>query len=168
MANFFYFDRNNQKQGPVSRDQLIELATQGDIEHASVVETNTGDRESAEYFIPSTCFKRAKAPLAIAEPSSGFFDIGFTRFISNTWISIIWCIVIIVHFLGAIGAMSYAFNTDGTTGVISLLAVPLITLVSLLSCRMALELEVIFFRIETNTRETKEYLREIKEQLGKK
>jgi len=31
-----------------------------------------------------------------------------------------------------------------------------------------LELEVIFFRIETNTRETKEYLREIKEQLGKK
>jgi len=102
------------------------------------------------------------------QASPGFFDIGFTRFISNTWISIIWCIVIVVHFLGALGTVFYAFNMDGTTGVISLLVVPLLTAISLLFFRMCLELEVIFFRIESNTRETKEYLREIKEQLERK
>jgi hypothetical protein len=29
MANFFYFDQNNQKQGPVTEQQLKELAAQG-------------------------------------------------------------------------------------------------------------------------------------------
>ena len=91
-------------------------------------------------------------------------DIGFTRFITNTWISFIWFLVIVVHFLGALGAMFYAFSIDGGAGLLSLLVVPL-TLLSLLFSRMALELDVVMFRIETNTRETKEYLRAIEMRL---
>ena len=93
------------------------------------------------------------------------FDIGFTRFISNAWISIIWVILIIAHFFGAIGAMIYSGNVDSPVlFLIALFAVP----ISLLFSRMALELAAIFFRIETNTRESKECLREIKELLARK
>jgi len=93
------------------------------------------------------------------------FDIGFTRFISNTWISIIWVIVIVVHCLGAIGATVYSFNVESPVPfLIALFAVP----ISLLFCRMVLELGVVFFRIESNTRESKEHLREIKELLAQK
>ena len=108
-------------------------------------------------------------------------DFGFTRFITNTWISIIWGIVIIAHLLGMMVAIYVLFNglnvvDDGgrNMGIVAIerllwiAAVPLITVLSLLFFRMVLKLEVIFFRIETNTRETKDLLREIKEQLEKK
>ena len=96
-------------------------------------------------------------------------DIGFTRFISNTWISFIWVVVIIAHFLGTIGAIFYAFHAEEfkDIAVLSLFVVPLIALVSILFCRMFLELDVVLFRIESNTRETRDLLREIKEQLAK-
>ena len=109
--------------------------------------------------------KQGGVPL---EKSPGFFDIHFTRFISNTWVTIIWVAFIIAHFLGALIAVFSAFNIDEVTGVISLVLVPLITAISLLFTRMALEFDKVVFRIETNTRETKDLLREIKEELGKK
>ena len=90
------------------------------------------------------------------------FDIRFTRFITDIWISIIWVAIIINHFIGAIIAMYYIDD------MLCILAVPLITFMSLIFCRMVLELVAIFFRIETNTRESKEHLREIKELLSQK
>jgi len=47
MTNFFYFDRSNQKQGPVSAEQLKELATRGVIEPNTPMETDTGHKGRA-------------------------------------------------------------------------------------------------------------------------
>jgi len=163
MANYFYFDANGDTQGPVSEEQLQELVAQGTITAQTPMSTDTGRRGTASQ-LAGLVFPQHYPSAS----ESGILDIGFTRFISNTWISIIWVILIIAHFLVAVGAIFMAFNTDQTLGTISLLAVPLTALILLLSSRMALELAVIFFRIETNTRETKEYLCEIKELLGKK
>ena len=166
MANYFYNDSDGNRRGPFSKEQIRELAANETIMATTILVTDAGHSANASSWFPGLKFKDTKQQMS-ADTSPVFFDIGFTWFISNTWISIIWCIVIAVHFLGALGTVFYAFNMDGTTGAISLLVVPLVTAISLLFCRMGLELEVIFFRIESNTRETKEYLREIKEQLGR-
>ena len=42
MANYFYFDQNNQKQGPVSWEELQALAAQGVIEPNMKIETSNG------------------------------------------------------------------------------------------------------------------------------
>ena len=44
MANFFYFDQINRKQGPVSAQQLKELAAQGVIGPHTPMETGTGHK----------------------------------------------------------------------------------------------------------------------------
>jgi len=74
------------------------------------------------------------------------FDIGFTRFITNVWISIIWIIVIIGHC--SVVPFVYFSLSD------NLLVALLLTLLSLLGSRMLLELIIVIFRIETNTRES--------------
>jgi len=185
--NYFYIDANGQKQGPVSEQRLKELATQGSIEPNTPLETTTGYKdvagrigikfdfrkvsqddqtpEQAKYSSPRRSKHAHVGESANTSESPGIFDIGFTRFISNTWISIIWVMLITAHFLAAIGATICSFYVgDPVPFLIALFAVP----ISLLFSRMALELEVIFFRIETNTRESKEHLREIKELLAQK
>jgi len=47
MANFFYYDQVNQKQGPVTEQQLKELAAQGVISLNSPMETDTGHKGTA-------------------------------------------------------------------------------------------------------------------------
>lgn len=47
MTNFFYFDQNGQKQGPVNDQQLKALATQGVINPQTPLETDTGHRGQA-------------------------------------------------------------------------------------------------------------------------
>jgi hypothetical protein len=44
MANFFYYDQTNQKQGPVSEQQLKELAKQGVIGPHTPMVTDTGHK----------------------------------------------------------------------------------------------------------------------------
>ena len=107
------------------------------------------------------------------------FDIGFTRFITTTWISFIWTVLVILAILACIvavfGGPFVIYNSmevwTGTTamlmGPIVMLLGLLVTALFLLFTRMGLELAIVFFRVETNTRETKECLREIKEQLVK-
>ena len=167
MANYFYFNRNNQKQGPISKEELKKLVAQGIIGPKTHLETDTEQKMVAEE-IPglnfhTTTFTSREHDESLGE-GTGIFDIGFTRFFSNTWISIIWGIVIGVHFLGVCVALYYLDKDNWGVPLITLLATP----ISLLSWRMALELDVIFFRIETNTRKSKEYLREIKELLARK
>jgi len=53
-------------------------------------------------------------------------------------------------------------------GIFAFFAAPLVGLLTLLLFRMSLEMTIVLFRIESNTRETKDLLREIKEQLGQK
>ena len=62
MANYFYFDQNNQKQGPVSTQQLQELAAQGVIGPHTPMETDTGHRGVAGQ-IPGLRFNTVEPPL---------------------------------------------------------------------------------------------------------
>ena len=196
MTNWFYFNASGEKVGPITSGQLYGLVQQGTVTPEMWVENSEGHTVAARNvkglkfpeIVRSKSTPPAPSPFIASSshapphfdnqqpsypgdqsPASeqwpGFFDIGFTRFISNTWISIIWFIVIGVHFLAAIGAMICSAAVESPVPfLIALFAVP----ISLLFSRMALELEVIFFRIETNTRESKEHLREIKELLARK
>jgi len=47
MANFFYFDQANRKQGPYNEQQLQALATQGIIVPTTPMETGTGHKGMA-------------------------------------------------------------------------------------------------------------------------
>ena len=44
MTNFFYFDQTNQKRGPVTEQQLKELAMQGAIGPQTPMETDSGHK----------------------------------------------------------------------------------------------------------------------------
>ena len=106
------------------------------------------------------------------EPStketSGFFDIRFTRFITNTLISIVWAITVTITILVSlfcIGIALYSVSQGEATQEILAAAfvVPIAGVLFLLVVRMWLEFIIIVFRIETNTRN----LKEIKEILEK-
>ena len=67
MANFFYFDQHNQKLGPVTEEQLKELAAQGAITAQTPMETDTGHKGVAGQ-IPGMTFGTA-APNPSAQPA---------------------------------------------------------------------------------------------------
>ncbi|MDR0522793.1 MAG: DUF4339 domain-containing protein [Planctomycetaceae bacterium] len=48
MANWFYYDNNGQKQGPVTGSQLKQLAAQGLVLPETVIETETGRQVTAK------------------------------------------------------------------------------------------------------------------------
>jgi hypothetical protein len=54
MPNFFYYDANGQKFGPVNDQQLKALATQGIIVPQTPLETDSGHRGTAGQ-IPGLC-----------------------------------------------------------------------------------------------------------------
>jgi len=101
------------------------------------------------------------------EKSPGIFDIRFTRFITNVWISVIWVIIIVAHFftylcvifgmLISVGMAAQQGGEDTFAGammvsLVMFLPVTVGLILSLLFWRMALELIIVIFRIETNTR----------------
>jgi len=108
-----------------------------------------------------------------ADPSADFgvffdvlFDIRFTRFITTTWISIIWVFVIVLHFLalggGVIGLALWSNAAQSSHYVTEppfwlWFVLPIAVAFSLLGFRMSLELMIVIFRIEANTRVAKEY-----------
>ena len=98
-------------------------------------------------------------------------DIYFTRFFTNTWISVLWITTIITHCLVtliSIGVIFYVFNEmnpgemPDTLGLLlSFMLSAVVLLVALMSLfvqRMALELIIVLFRIESNTRYSQEQL----------
>ena len=115
------------------------------------------------------------------------FDIHFTKFITISWITIIWVLLIVGHFFvlgGGMVALSYSAvqanreyaEAKESRGGYSpwgrseptyqgppawlFLVFPLGVAASLLVCRIMLECTIVFFRNEANTRVTKEhYLR---------
>jgi hypothetical protein len=89
------------------------------------------------------------------QKSSGIFDFGFTRFITTTWISIIWKIVVFViiaaycmMLLAGLGTMTRSFPQGLSMIIMATIAAPLY----LLFARIGLELVIIVFRIETHLR----------------
>ena len=83
------------------------------------------------------------------------FDFGFTKFITNTWISFIWALIVVVHILIYIGGLPFVMIVtanstalDVVSFFVFLIGIPL----SLLFSRMSLEAVVVLFRIETHLR----------------
>jgi len=147
MRTYFYTDSNGERQGPVYREQLKELAINGIIIPTTLVETKDGFTMCTQTYRDldsSFATKRTDT-----QTSSGFFDIGFTRFITNTWISFIWVVFIILSILGCGGAM--VFGASNNAPVLFIIA-PIAAILFLLFMRMSFELTIVLFRIETHLR----------------
>ena len=72
MSNFFYFDQHNQKLGPVTEEQLKELAAQGAITPQTPMETDTGHKGVAGQIPGMTFGTAAPNPFAQQPPPSPF------------------------------------------------------------------------------------------------
>ena len=161
VAKYYYFDRAFKKHGPVSQEQLQELAVHGTIGQDTPVESDTGDVKLAEQFLPTTRFKRTQAmgwtyPL----PGSRSSDIGFSQFLTPTLITIIWWLSVITTIIGCLYAIGMMFSSDmpAVEKGISVLITIAIAVLSLLCTRIILELIAIFFRMERHQRTIKEIL----------
>jgi hypothetical protein len=161
MADYFYFDTNRQIRGPYDDQQLQELATQGIVKPNTMVTDDKRHWKKA-IRIPGLVFQDG----AVAQGDPVIFDIGFTRFISNTVNSIIWVICILAA-IAACGYGVYAIvQDDAGRGIVIIL----FAIVGLLASRTLLELEVVIFRIESNTRvlsSIEEHLRVLREKSEK-
>jgi len=161
MAHFFYTDVDGQEQGPINKEQLKELAANGTIAATTILKSDGGHTANASAWFPGLKFKpvtQQTSPDCAGNQSEqseylfnapGLFDIGFTRFITNTWTSILWVLTIILALLGCGGAMvSGASNNAPALFIIA----PIAAALFLLFMRMLFELTIVIFRIETHLR----------------
>jgi len=152
MANFFYTDADGNRQGPVSEQRLKELVAQRVIMPMTLLETDGGHKGVARQ-IPGLNFPTDEI---------GLFDIGFTRFFTNIYISYIWILTIILTLLSYVVCLGFLFSIAGYNlgppGTVFVLFIVLTILVpiSLLVERMSLEAIIVFFRIETHLRAIRE------------
>lgn len=171
IADFYYYDQNDQRQGPFSKQQIKELAAQKTITPETLLEDDAGQQEVAgqipELFVPSSpiidhSISSATQGTPQHEPSPGFFDFGFTRFITNTATSILWAMTVVLTILGYVGYTIYHFYTlvnHPELGVmvvgwaiVVFVAYTLAAVMFLLWMRMVFELEIVVFRIEKHLR----------------
>jgi len=146
MANWYYYNASGQELGPISPQQIKELASQGTIRPETLLRSEKDKNP-------------VKASQLLDFPKPGFFDIGFTRFITNTWISIIWVIIIMAHALGFItlliraGTMLAGENDEALLVAFLVMVLGTVgSLLSLLFTRIILEVIIAIFRIETHLR----------------
>jgi len=166
MTNFFYYDQSFQKRGQYTEQELKELLAQGTISRETLIGEMGGEHTDAKLkrmgeLFPDLFFKSA-SPQAAPETSPGFFDFGFTRFITNTWISFIWIVIVtltILVFCVAILAGLFTLSQGGVSpaGVGIILLATIIAPLFLLFARMGLEGVIVLFRIETHLRSIREH-----------
>ena len=88
------------------------------------------------------------------------FDFGFTKFFTNTWLSTIWVLTVILFiltFLGSIGFLVYSMqNNPAPESFLMLGGLLLASLIYLISVRLSLEFVIVVFRIETHLRAIRE------------
>jgi hypothetical protein len=160
MTNYFFTGGDGKKRGPYNAQHVHELVTRGLIGANTPLETDTGVTIVTRQ-VPGLNFDAASTS---GIPNIGFFDFGFTRFITNTWISIIWRIAVALVFvawglwvIGGLFAMTQ--NADGILmGIGMILLVTIIAPIELLIIRIVLEFVIVVFRIETHQRTIKEIL----------
>jgi len=225
MANWYYYDENSEKIGPIKGRDLNRLAKEGTITPETRVEDENG-RTALAKNVKGLPFYEAKqsevassesnpfsgnmssviaplppdqpipppfvppsppplpppSPFAVpeshvsldpngtqsdyqntgsrppSEKSPGIFDFGFTRFITNIWISFIWrCIVVVVLLtwgINIIRGLSEIAKGDASSvmGFAIILLATIATPLSLLFTRIGLEFIIVVFRIETRVR----------------
>jgi len=152
--NYYYTDAEGNRRGPYNEQQLRDLVTQNIIQQEAPVHTDTGNTALVKEILfpslyPSKRIQTTPQESITTQTLPGFFDIGFTRFITNTWTSILWVLTIIFALLGCGGAMVFgAFNDAPVLFIIA----PIAAALFLLFMRMAFELTIVIFRIETHLR----------------
>jgi len=152
MAKYFYTGGDGIKRGPYNEQHLQELVTRGLIGKNTPLETDTGHVGLVGQ-VPGLKFDSGSQ-----QASLGFFDIGFTRFITNTWTSILWGATIGATFLGCVIALVVAlFSGEPILFFVALLIVPISAALFLLFMRMSFELTIVIFRIETHLRSIREH-----------
>ena len=142
MTTWYYYNKNGEKVGPRTSADIKTLASRGDITSETIIEIENDNGISATAARNVITFQPMSS-------SSGFFDIGFTRFITNTWTSILWVLSIILAFLGCVGAMVLGASNEAPELFIF---APIAAALFLLFMRMSFELTIVLFRIETHLR----------------
>lgn len=96
--NYYYFDQNGQKQGPIDDKELQELATQGIITPVSPLETESGFQGQAGQ-IPNLKFTVSPASLSLSWSSSSKNSAGRISNLSvkkfNTYFTMFWVCVVV-------------------------------------------------------------------------
>lgn len=91
------------------------------------------------------------------EQESGFFeslfDFSFSRFITTKIIKLLYGVAIFFCGLGALFMLIGGFTQGFGAGILSLILSPLVFLLSVILCRVYLEILVVLFRIADYTRE---------------
>jgi len=93
---------------------------------------------------------------------AGFFDFGFTRFITRPCISILWRLVVIAAFLAVLFGWGAALVTmmNGNPGgaIAYFFVIPIVTALYVLLIRIGYEFIIVVFRIESHLRDIRDHL----------
>ena len=171
MTNYFRIAPDGARRGPYSKQQLQEFAASESIKPNTLIVTDAGDTIAAKQ-IPGLVF--GGVGFGRQQSSGGFFDFGFTRFITNVLVPVIWCFVLITSFLDygygimtALGIMQPIQAVEvllftSTRFILSILSIehPIVAIfantillfLNLVVTRIILELIIVLFRIETYLR----------------
>ena len=170
---YFYTDENGNRHGPIDEQRLQTLAERGVFTPLTPLETDTGLKVAAGQIrgLVFPALKPSDVPAYEPPPflpdsqtrnrAPGFLDIGFTLFITNTWISFIWVCLIIVDFLVYCLALHIVWSApdqglpEGGKEIL-LILVTVCSAFVLLSQRIGLEFIIVVFRIETHLREIRD------------
>lgn len=82
---------------------------------------------------------------------TGLFDFSFTTFITLKFLRVIYAVLLVLILLTGLVFLVAGLSEGGATAVLSLLFVPVFTLLYLVLARIYLELVALLFRIGENT-----------------
>ncbi len=106
---------------------------------------------------PASSGMPAAAPVGgDASTEGGFFsrlfDMSFTRFVTPSLIKVLFILAIIVVSLVAVFMLIGGAASAGDGGIVLVILAPIYWLLGIIYARVLLELAIVFFRIEINTR----------------
>lgn len=91
---------------------------------------------------------------------SALLDLSFNQFVTMSVIKILYILAIVLAGLFALIMVVTSFIGSIVSGLIALVISPIIFIVYVLMARVWLEIIMVIFRIEKNTREVADYTRE--------
>ena len=168
MANWYYYDDNGQKQGPITAAQIYTLLTNGDIFYDTIVESEDGKLKEAMEKIGefSFLFENPSDSTYAGRSTREIPDIGFSHFVTPVIVTITWWISIITTICSCLFCMfliasSPMPDVGKSFGVLFVIAT---AIYSLLLTRLILEFFTIQFRIERHLRTVKKDLRALRQE----
>ena len=175
MADQWYYTRNKQQQGPVSLEQLKQLAAGGQLQPTDMIWKDGLPQWQAAssmggLFGPAASPGGAPpaAPPQVGKPvmpgapmpSTGgilaFLDLDFSRFVATVivrWLWRIWLALAAIGLLVIVISALGLLTQNPLAGVGLLVAGPCVVVLYTLFTRMGLETTIILFRIAEHLRE---------------